>query len=199
MYGIFHGWDGETPLALQDVQLSLYNEMDDFSAEWIQRLDDDLQLIRNALSKRFPQLDLSRVMPLGDRVVAQYGDCVKDRSSLKTIFRTNAGYNGFTTPTMRLEGGYIPDVKSRVFLEDIPSGLCVLKGIAQFLGVTVPSIDHVILWSQKVMRKEYLKVDDSRGPILNPAFIHETTAPGAFGFATIEESLRSSLPSQEGR
>eukprot|EP00922_Rhytidocystis_sp_ex-Travisia-forbesii_P070138 GHVS01104834.1.p1 GENE.GHVS01104834.1~~GHVS01104834.1.p1 ORF type:complete len:261 (-),score=24.92 GHVS01104834.1:422-1204(-) len=188
-YGIFHKWDGVTPLPSDEIQWGLYSDMDDRSAQWLQRLDDELQSIRRGLEDRYPQLDLSRVLPLGQRIVEQYGDDVKDQSSLRRIFSTNKGYAGCITPTEKVPGGYIPAVNSRLFWEDIPYGLCVLKNMAEMLGKPTPFMDFLIEWHQQFMGKDFL-VNGK----LNKQMLPLTAAPEAYGISTLDELVRSSLP-----
>ena len=91
--------------------------------------------IKEALCRQCPVLDLSFVPPIADRIVLQYGEDVKDRSSLKQIFCSNVGYKGCATPLTELEPGkFVPNVDSRLFWEDIPYGLCILKSLAEMLG-----------------------------------------------------------------
>ena len=88
-----------------------------------------------ALCQRFPQLDLSYIMPISERIILQYGSDVKDTSSLKQIFCSNLGYKGCNTPMRDLGGGRVaPNVDTRLFWEDIPFGLCILKNLAELLG-----------------------------------------------------------------
>lgn len=83
-YAIFRDWDGVKTYALDELRakdaLTLYADMDEFGAEQMQALDTELQCIKHALVRRFPSLDLRAVLPLGARVVKQYGDDVTDRS-----------------------------------------------------------------------------------------------------------------------
>lgn len=53
--------------------------MDEFSAEQMAMLDNELQQVKLALLQRFPALDLSDVIPLGERVIKHYGEDVSDR------------------------------------------------------------------------------------------------------------------------
>ena len=65
------------------------------------------------------------------------------------------------------------NVKSRFFTEDIPYGLCVLKGIGELAGVQTPNIDKTIQWHQKFMDDDYV---DEKGNFL-PGAIEKTGAP----------------------
>lgn len=52
-------------------------------------------------------------MPIGERIVDQYGADVADRSSLRRIFATNRGYAGCGTPLKEVAPGqYHPATES---------------------------------------------------------------------------------------
>ncbi|CEL95619.1 unnamed protein product [Vitrella brassicaformis CCMP3155] len=194
-YGIFNEWDGRRVYGRDEIPWGLYSDMDDLSAMWLDRLDQELQAVKHRLLGHFPALDLSLVLPLGERVIRQYGSDVSDRSSLKMIFVSNRGYQGCVTPTKCLHDGagkvlgYLPDVDSRLFWEDIPYGLCVLKGIAEMLGVSTPAVDAMIEWHQKWMGKQFIL-----GHKLNPATVKDTAAPPAYGMSSLVDLVSSSLP-----
>ena len=75
------------------------------------------------------------------------------RSSLLSVFNTNLGYAGCATPLMEMSPGrYQPAIKSRLFWEDIPYGLCILKNMAELLGnFPTPRLDFMIRWHQQVI------------------------------------------------
>jgi len=183
-YGIFHDWDGKKVYNPKDIPL-LYEGMDEFSAKLLQGVSDELQSIRKGLEKKFPKLDLTSVKDLGQRIVEQYGVEVRDTSSLCKIFATNKGYAGCKTPVKVVEGGVIPNVESRFFVEDIPFGLCILRDLADMLGIEVPLTNKFILWHQQFMGKEYLL--DGK---LNPKLIGETGAPRRYGITTLESLVQ---------
>lgn len=85
-------------------------------------------------------------------------------------------------------GGFQPDVKGRLFWEDMPSGLCVLKGIAEMLQIPTPTMDKMIIWHQKFMGVEFIK--DGR---LNPETIKLTNSPLRYGVSTLEQLVAPSL------
>jgi hypothetical protein len=90
----------------------LYEGLDEFSAEQIQLLDDEIQLIKNALLKRYPELDLGQVLPIGKRILSMYDGQVTDKSSLKRIFNTNLGYSRVPFPMVPVD----PKVPEKVIL-----------------------------------------------------------------------------------
>jgi hypothetical protein len=201
-YSIFRDWDGRKSYDLAELaarkSLTLYADMDEYGAEQMQALDTELQTIKHALLQRFPTLDLGPVLPLGARVVKQYGADVGDASSLRQIFRTNRGYAGCATPLQRLADGRVkPLVNCRLFWEDIPYGLVVLKSLAEMMSVPTPSIDFYISWHQQFMGKEFVtgRVADGVGACrLNEALFPETGAPQRYKMRSIEEVVRTSLP-----
>jgi len=157
------------------------------AAMWLQKLDNELQQIKTALESRFPGLDLQSVLPIKERIIKQYGCDVKDTSTLKSVFRTNVGYGGCVTPAQEVEGGFIPSVNSRLFWEDIPYGLCILKGVAEMMDMKTPSIDFMIEWHQQWMGKEYVKDGKLVKETMNE------TAPAAYGITSIEQLVSFSL------
>ncbi len=157
-------------------------------------LDNELQQIKAALLQRFPALDLSDLLPMGERVVKQYGEDVADRSSLRQIFATNLGYAGCATPLVEVAPNqYHPAVNSRLFWEDIPYGLCILKNMAEMLGnFPTPRIDFMIRWHQQFMNVTFLN-DDGQ---LNARELWRTGAPNKYGIHTLEELVATSLPKE---
>jgi opine dehydrogenase len=77
------------------------------------------------------------------------------------------------------------NVKARIFTEDIPFGLCVLKDLAEMLDVKTPYIDETIIWHQKLMGKEFI-VNGK----LNDKLISETGCPRRFGFKTFDQLMQ---------
>ena len=61
-----------------------------------------------------------------------------------SVFKTNNGYKTVKVPVVEIEGGVVLNLKGRFFTEDVPYGLCVLKGIATMVGANTPGIDKMI-------------------------------------------------------
>lgn len=154
-WGIFKDWDGRTPIRGDEVPW-LYRDFDRVSTEALAGLDVELQAIKADLVQLTPELDLDPIMPLRDRIIAQYGDQVADKSNLQTVMATNQAYSMAKTPVVALADGVAPNPRHRVVQDDIPHGLCVLKDIAERLSHDTPWIDRMIVWHQELMDKEYL-------------------------------------------
>ena len=162
------------------------------SAEKLAKLDNELQTIRMALVLRFPQLNLSQLPPIKERIVAAYGKDVADTSSLLQVMRTNKGYVGCATPLKSDSNGrFYPSADCRLFWEDIPYGLCIIKNLAELMGdMPVPTVCEMIRWHQQFMGKEYLTSEGN----LNPITMMETGAPGRYGLHDIEKIVKTCLP-----
>lgn len=160
-----------------------YTDLNQLSADNMEKLSDEIQLIKKAILKRYPHIDLDNVLPLKDRIILQYGDQVKDPTNMYTTFTTNTGYRVMTIPMEKTsDGQFVLNTKARTFVEDIPFGLIVLKDLAEMLNVDVPFTTQCIEWHQEMMGKEYVK-----GGKINKALIHETGAPSRYGFDTIDK------------
>lgn len=176
-------YKNQQPKVIPEVPF-FYTTLGDLAADNMDSLSNEIQIIKHKILSYFPRLDLKAVIPLGDRIISQYGDMVKDRTNLRTIFISNTGYRLMKVPMVPQNGGYMVNVNARIFTEDIPFGLCVLKGIAELLDLDVPFITAAIEWHQKLMGKDFV-VNGK----LNLAQIHETGAPQRFGFDTIEKLI----------
>lgn len=154
-YGIFHGWDGFSPYSEAEIPL-LYSDMDEFSAECILHLSHELQLIKEGIIKELPEINLEYVKPIQNRLIEDFSELVEDKSSLKSIYATSHAHRGIKTPVREVHGGFIPDPNTRLFTDDIPYGLCVLKGYAELLKIETPWIDVIVEWHQTLMGKEFI-------------------------------------------
>lgn len=155
VYAVFKDWDRKKPYKASDIPF-FYEDFDDFSAYMLQILDDEIQAIKKAIIARYPSFDLSMVLPIKERIIRTYGDQVKDKTNLRTVFSTNSGYATVRIPVKAVTGGVALDTESRIFWEDVPYGLAILKDLAQMLNVQTLGIDKMIEWHQTFMGKEYL-------------------------------------------
>lgn len=176
-------YGNKQPTLIDEVPF-FYTTLGDLAAENMDRLSNEIQVIKHKILSLFPDLDLKAVIPLGDRIISQYGSMVKDRTNLRTIFTSNTGYRLMKVPMVRDKDGYMVNVKARIFTEDIPFGLCVLKGLAEMLDIEVPFVTKAIEWHQKLMGVEFV-VNGK----LNKKMIQQTGAPQRFGFEDINSLI----------
>ncbi len=181
-YSMFRDWDG-TPLPEPPL---FYEDITQEATDILQQMSDELMMLRFALEKRIPNLHLSAVLPLAISIQAGYGAAVIDRTSLRSTIATNLAYAGIRTPMNQVEDGWVPNYQSRFFLEDIPYGVVVLKGLAELAGVPTPMFDRILTWAQEKMGCEYL-VDGK----LQGEHIAESGAPQRFGLNSLEDLIQT--------
>ena len=113
-----------------------YQQWNDESSDLLLKADDEVQQICHKLS----MFDLSYVKSLKEHYESDTVDkMTKKISSIK-------GFQGLTSPTVKVEGGYIPDFSSRYFTADFPYGLAILIQIANFTQVDCPNLINTYNW-----------------------------------------------------
>nr|CAH17650.1 alanopine dehydrogenase [Arenicola marina] len=188
LYGRWWNWDGR-PVAEPPL---FYHGMDEFTADTLTAMGDEVMAIAATLSKHPAGPDFSNVCHVFDWYKRCYSDEMSDTSCLLKAIRSNKAYIGLTHPCRPAEaagdnnGGcnWEPNFGYRYITEDIPFGLVVLCGVAQIIGVATPHMDKVVLWSQKVSGKEYL-VDST----LSGRDMPDTRSPQKYGLTTIDQIL----------
>lgn len=82
------------------------------------------------------------------------------------------------------DGEYFLKEDSRFLTEDIPFGLLMFKGIATLIGINTPNIDKIILWSQQILKTEYL---NKEGKLIN---YYNTGCPQNFDILNLDDLKR---------
>merc|ERR1711920_711191 len=94
MYGRIKDWDGqpfdESPL--------FYQGIDDYTAEVMTTMDREVLDLKQKFLDRYPTLDLSDAVPTMTWLLNCYSEQIKDKSSMRTAFNTNAAYTGLRFP-----------------------------------------------------------------------------------------------------
>jgi HAD superfamily phosphatase (TIGR01681 family) len=158
---------------------SLYTKMDGPSAAILAALDSEIIRIKDALEEEFPAIDFTSVKPCKERVLEQYEHQIDDTRTLKTVFNTAKMYRKSKFAVLDKDGGVVPNTEHRHFQDDIPFGLCVVKDIAERMEIKVPIIDHMIMWHQDQMDKEYTTGDEFQN--LNGKDLGETGILSSYG------------------
>ena len=113
-----------------------YEEWSDETSELLLSCDDEVQQICRAL----PEFKLDHVKSLREHYESPTVEAMTRKiSSIKA-------FKGLRTPTVSVEGGFIPDLHSRYFTADFSYGLTIIWQIAQFAGVKTPNIDATLSW-----------------------------------------------------
>lgn len=192
MYGLFERWD---PQKLFLEAPLFYQNMDKNTAEVLEGLSDDVQNIAAEAEKKLG-MELS-VPTLKELMLDIYPNSIANKESVETIFKTNSQYDGLTAPMCKakdeesktgIDTLLIPHFEYRYLTEDLPHGLCVLKGIAEILDVKTPTMNKVIIWGQNKIKQKYL---DEDGKMTGPDIEH-SGCPQRFGIHTVE-ALKNSV------
>eukprot|EP00466_Bigelowiella_natans_P018129 jgi/Bigna1/138567/aug1.45_g13275 len=161
-----------------------YETFDEKSAEWAQKVSDERIKVWREIVRKMKIGEVNEVPQLKEYVMAIYGDQIHDKSSLASVFSTNDGFKGFRCPMKRVGDGWTLNFHNRYFIEDIPEGFCVYKGIADLAGVKTPAIDKILGFFQKFMNFEFIKDGKLQG-----RDVGRTKAPQAFGITTLDEYI----------
>lgn len=113
-----------------------YEEWSDESSYLLFACDDEVQAICRAVT----ELDLSFVRSLKEH----YESATPEALTRK--IRSIQGFKGLTTPSVKEDEGYIPDLNSRYFTADFSYGLTIIKQIADLYGLEVPHITQTLAW-----------------------------------------------------
>ena len=76
-----------------------------------------------------------------------------DAVSLTNKLKSIQAFKGLKSPMKKVEGGFIPDFRSRYFTEDFPYGLQIVQNQARQHGVSTPMIDEILLWGNTQIKK----------------------------------------------
>jgi len=181
MYGRWcaEKWDGK-PLTEKPL---FYQGVDEFTEGVLTGLSDEVQAVCRKVEELVPGFSLKDACTLHQWYLDSYSGQMSDPSTLKSSMNTNSAYRGLTHP-MKVDGDgtMMPDLKYRYVSEDVPTGLCFTKGLAELLEVPTPTMDKVLTWAQECLGMSLLVDGKMTGPDLA-----KTRAPQAVGITTAED------------
>jgi hypothetical protein len=174
-------WDGKP----MDENPLFYQGVDDFTEKVLLEMTDEVQTLCRKMESLVPGLSLKDACTLKQWYLDCYDGQMSDTSSLRKCMNTNKGYDGLKHPCKQNdEGKWVPDLKYRYLAEDVPTGLCFAKGLAELAEVTTPRIDQVMEWAQKCIELEILKDGKMAGKDID-----KTRAPQGVGIKTIQDFI----------
>jgi len=184
MYGRWcdEKWDGK-PVAEKPL---FYQGVDEFTQTVLEGLTSEIQEIKKAVVAKVPGLDLKDACTLYEWYMACYENQISDKSSLMRAMNTCSAYTGLTHPMKDQDGGFMPDLKYRYLAEDVPTGLCFMKGTAEIFGVASPTMDKVVAWAQKQIGMEII-VDGK----MSGKDIAKTRAPQGMGVSDADAFIKA--------
>ncbi len=155
-----------------------YGEWRDSASYLTFEMDAELHSVCDALSEN--GISAREVVPYP----IHYESATPEQLTKK--LRSISSLNRIKGPLIQKENGkFILDIESRYFTESYPYRLCIVKGLAEILGVDVPRTDEVIHWYERLAGKEYYADGKLAG-----RDAAECNIPQNYGIKTIDELRR---------
>lgn len=168
LYGMFSNWKNGQYFK---SKILFYEEWDDLSSKILLSCDEELQQICKAIPIRL----------LGVKSLKEHYESQNEKEFSKKIKSIKA-FKGIETDMVHIKDGYAPNFQSRYFLEDIPFGLVMLKGIGEITKVKTPTMDSIIQWAQFHMDKQFINNGKLCGKDMP-----STSAPQVFKINSLEK------------
>ena len=99
-------------------------------------MDGELHHLLDAMS----EIDTSAIRPLSEHYESPTVEAMTAKINSIATFQT------VYAPMKQVENGYVPDLSSRMFTEDFPWGLAVIRSYFDFFNVPAPTMDKVLGW-----------------------------------------------------
>lgn len=117
-----------------------YEEWSDETSELLFACDKEVQ----NLCKSISAFDLSYVKSLRVHYESE------NPEALTRKITSIAGFKGLSSPTVKVEGGFVPDWNSRYFTADFPYGLSILVQIAEMFDVPHENMLDTLKWYEQL-------------------------------------------------
>ncbi|MBU3111263.1 NAD/NADP octopine/nopaline dehydrogenase family protein [Clostridium lacusfryxellense] len=158
-----------------DKMVNFYSQWTDDSSTMLLGTDEEVQKLCHKLDK----IELRGVGSVKEYFGAQTAEKMTAKISNKIALKN------IQSPMILTAKGYVPDFKSRYFLEDFPSGLCIIKSFCEIAEIKTPFIDKILMWFEDFAGVEYY---------VNGRFIgkdlKELALPQNFGINSQEDMIR---------
>ena len=138
----------------------------------------------HALFDAIPELDMSSVKPLGEHYEAPTVEAMTAKINSIQTFQTVMAPMKPAPASGAAEGKFVADTSSRLFTEDFPWGLAIIRAYCEIFGTPAPTIDKVLGWYADYMGLEYYVDGKFRGKDLA-----KTGIPQNHGITTREQVI----------
>lgn len=144
-------WDQWEPGKFYDRHILFYEEWTDRAAQLYIDMDRELQTLLGKLPVTQGSIP---------DVLTYYES--RDAESLAAKLRSIEAFKGIKAPMKETTGGFMPDLESRYFTEDIPYGLAAVRTLCHEYQVPCPTIDRIYAWADRLMtfRRQQLRMLD---------------------------------------
>lgn len=174
---IYELFRGTSSTHLFDSKQKFYVGWTNFASETMLQMDDEL----HALFDSMPELDMTSVRRLTDHYEALTVEGIT--AKINSIPTFQSVYAPMVPVRSNLEK-YKVDTSSRMFTEDFPWGLAIIKGYCEIFGIFTPKIDEVLSWYADYMGLEYYVGGKFKGKDLK-----STGIPQNYGIRTTQQVL----------
>lgn len=157
-----------------DNRFKFYVGWTDEASRTLLSMDNELHNLLNQI----PEMDTSAIRPLTEHYESP------------TVTAMTGKINGIQTfqsvyaPLKEVENGYIADLSSRMFSEDFPWGLAVIRSYCEIIGTAAPIMDMVLNWYADYIGLEWFIDGKFCGKDLA-----KTGVPQVYGVKTKDELL----------
>jgi hypothetical protein len=136
---LFKDWNG-----------SPYRSAPLFYADWTDessRLYIDADREMAEIMRHYQVIDMENDY---ESVLVHYG--VSNYSELTMKIRSIPSFLTIESPMREVNGGWVPNVTSRYFTEDVPFGTTTIQSCARCANVAIPTIDNLIFRVEKIVK-----------------------------------------------
>lgn len=135
LYAMWKDWDGE-PF---ESQSRFYFDWNDYSSEILISMDNEFMQLLKLLGVR------DGAIPS----ILNYYEC-SNYKELTAKIKSISAFQPILSPMIQVQGGWVPDYKSRYFTEDFPYGLRFIKELINKETIHAPVIDKVYEWGMSI-------------------------------------------------
>ncbi len=154
--------------------MRFYEQWNDEASKMLFDYDAELQEI----CKKMTPIDMKEVVPL-----PVYYESTNPRELTRKLQSIEA-FKSVMVPLQEEKDGFVPDLSSRMFIEDYPFGVCIIKDFAIMLNVKTPTIDLLLDFYRKISGHKYFNADGSY-----TKEIDRTGVPGIHNLKSKEEII----------
>lgn len=138
-------------------------------------MDAELQQLLKKITEAIG-LETSAIRPLAEHYESP------TIPSLTAKINSIATFQSVFAPMKEVEGGFVADTTSRMFTEDFPWGLAVIRSYFDIFDIKAPTMDRVLSWYADYMGLEYYVGNAFCGKDLD-----KTGVLGTYGICTLDQ------------